>query len=337
MHFATSKIGYSKMKQIILILSFLLVNTYIFSQVQSDDKERSRIAKSKVLKSTQWTHKYTQGKINQKGYITTESKYDEKGNMIEVINYKANGQISSKLQYKYDKNNNKIEYLKFEKKDKPEIELTYKQSFVYDEKGNKKTENGFDGVSPYKIIYIYLPDGKIKDITKYASDNSIIEKWESTYSNNIQTIKVLKLGKNLDYVLIRKTDSKGNIIEETRNDSKGKEVKRTTSEFDVNNLITSNAEYYSGKLSKKFKYKYNQQNQLIEIVLVNPNGTESLDRAYKYDGKGILLEEKWFDGIPNEFSSKNFKYNEKSNPAEVESYYSDYKYKVLYKYTYEYF
>ena len=46
---------------------------------------------------------------------------------------------------------------------------------------------------------------------------------------------------------------------------------------------------------------------------------------------------KWFDGIPNEFSSKNIKYNEKYNPEEVESYYSDYKYKVLYKYSYEYY
>ena len=335
-HFATRKIGYSKMKRIILTLTFLILYLFVFSQGQPEDKEKSRIANSKVQKSIQWTYKYAQGKINPKGYITTESKYDDKGNVIEVLNYKANGQVSSKLLYKYDKNNYKIEYQKFEKKDKPEIELTYKQSFIYDEKGNKKIENGFDGLSPYKILYNYLPDGKTKYITKYASDNSITEKWESTYSKNVQTIKILKLGKNLDYILIRKTDSRGNLIEETRNDSKGKEVKRVTSEFDANNLLVSNAEYYSGKLSKNFKYKYNNQNQIIEIIQINPDGTESLDRAYKYDSKGILLEEKWFDGIPNEFSSKNFRYNDKSNPAEVESYYSDYKYKVLYKYTYEY-
>ncbi len=325
------------MKQVILTFILLFANILVYSQGQPEDKERDRLANSKVMKSTQWTYKYSQGKINPKGYITTESKYDENGNVIEVLNYKANGQISSKLQYKYDKNNNKIEYLKFEKKDKPDIELTYKQSFIYDDKGNKKLENGFDGVSPYKIVYNYLSDGKVRDITKYASDNSIIEKWESSYANNIQTIKILKLGKSLDYVLIRKTDSRGNTIEETRKDFKGNEVKRIASEFDANSYITSYAEYYSGKLSKKFSYKYNKQNQLLEIIQVNSDGTESLNRAFKYDNKGNLLEEKWFDGIPNEFSSKNFKYNEKSNPAEVESYYSDYKYKVLYKYTYEYY
>lgn len=325
------------MKKVALTLALLLVNIFIYAQSQSDDKERVRITNSKVSKSFQWTYKYSQGKVNTKGYITTESQYDEKGNLIEVINYKSNGQISSKLQYKYDKNNNKVEYLKFEKIKKTDLEVTYKQSFTYDEKGNKRVENGYDGISPYKIIYNYLPNGKVKDITKFASDNSIIEKWESSYNGNTQTINILKQGKTLDYVLIRKLDSRGNILDETRKDSKGKEVKRITTEFDANNNILSNAEYYSEKLSKKFNYKYNRKNQLLEITQVNPDGNESLNRAFKYDEKGNVLEEKWFDGIPNEFSSKNFKYNERLNPEEVESYYSDYKYKVLYKYTYEYY
>lgn len=332
-----SYIGYLKMRHIALILITLLLQNSAFSQGQQDDRERERIANSKISKITQWTHKYVKGNLNPKGYITTESKYDDRGNAIEVINYKSTGQISSKLIYKYDKNNNKLEYQKFEKKDKPDIELTYKQSFIYDDKGNKKVENGFDGIAAYKIMYNYTSDGKVKNITKLGADNSVLEKWESTYSGNTQTINILKLGRNLDYILIRKTDANGNLIEETRKDAKGNEVKRITSEYDSKNLITSNAEYYSGKLSKRFKYKYNTQNLLSEIIQINPDGTELLDRAYKYDNKGILLEEKWFDGIPNDFSSKNFKYNERSNPAEVESYYSDYKYKVLYKYTYEYF
>lgn len=325
------------MKQVILVIVLLLTQGFAFAQGQQEDRERERIANSKVSKSTQWTHKYAQGKLNPKGYITTESKYDEKGNVIEVINYKSNGQISSKLLYKYDKNNNKLEYQKFEKKDKPDLEMTYKQSFIYDDKGNKKIENGFDGIAPYKIMYNYQPDGKVRDITRLGADNSVIEKWESSYEGLVQTIKVLKLGKTLEYSLIRKTDSKGNTIEETRKDSKGNEVKRVTTEYDSKNLLISNAEYFSGKLSKKYKYKYNTQDQITEIIQINPDGKEILNRSFKYDTKGNLLEEKWFDGVPDDLSSKNFKYNDRSIPAEVESYYSDYKYKVLYKYTYEYF
>ncbi len=337
MIFQNSYFGYSKMRHITILITILLLKNLAFAQGQQEDRERERIANSKISKITQWTHKYVKGNPNPQGYITTESKYDNKGNPVEVINYKSTGKISSKLIYKYDKDNNKTEYQKFEKKEKPDLELTYKQSFVYDDKGNKKIENGYDGIAPYKIMYSYTSDVKVKDITKLGADNSVLEKWESTYSGNTQTINVLKLGKTLDYILIRKTDANGNLLEETRKDAKGNEVKRTVSEYDSKNLIVSNAEYFSGKLSKKLKYKYNSQNLLTEIIQVNPDGTEILNRAFKYDAKGTLLEEKWFDGIPNDFSSKNFKYNDRSNPAEVESYYSDYKYKVLYKYTYEYF
>ncbi|NVO09685.1 MAG: hypothetical protein HXX16_06980 [Bacteroidales bacterium] len=325
------------MKQFAITILFFTLCLSLYPQSKSDDKERVRIANSKILKSNQWTYKYAQGKLSTKGYITTESKFDERGNVTEVINYKSTGQISSKLLYQYDKNNNRIEYQKFEKRDKPEIELTYKQNFTYDDKGNKKIETGFDGITTYRIVYNYLPDGKSKDITKYNADNSINEKWESTYNDNVQTINVLKQGKTLDYTLTRKTDSKDNIIEEVRKDSKGKEVSRTTFEFDGSNNISSSAEYYSGKISKTFQYKYNSKKQLAEIIQVNPDGTKTLSRAYKYDEKGNVLEEKWFDGVPSDLSSKNYKYNEKLNPAEVESYYSDYKYKVLYKYTYEYY
>jgi len=325
------------MKRISLTILILIGCLVVFAQSQNDEKERTRYANSKVSKLTQWTYKYTKGKINSKGYITTESKFDERGNAIEVINYKSNGKISTKLLYKYNEKNYKIEYQKFQKfEDKPDIELTYKQNFTYDEKGNKKLEVGFDGIINYRIEFNYLPDGKLKGITKYNPDNSIAEKWESTFIGNTQTINVFKRGTALDYTIIKKTDSKNNFIEEIRNDAKGKEQSKITTEYDANNNIISTSEYYSGKLSKKFIYIYNKKNQLIEIDLENPDGSKTLNKAYKYDDKGNVIEEKWFDGVPDDLSSKNFKYNEKLNPSEVESYYSDYKYKVLYKYTYEY-
>jgi len=325
------------MKHFSLTVFILLGCLVVVAQSQNDEKDRIRYANSKVSKSTQWTYKYIKGKLNPKGYITSENKFDEKGNIIEVISYKSNGQISSKLLYKYNNNNYKVEYQKYQKfEGKPDIELTYKQTFIYDEKGNKKTENGFDGIINYRIDYNYSPDGKTKDIVKYNPDNSIVEKWEYTYYGNSQTIKVLKRGTILDYTLTKKFDSKNNLIEETRYDSKGKEVSRVSTEYEANNNIKSISEYYSGTLSKKYIYVYSKKNLLSEIDLVNTDGSKTLFKAYNYDVKDNVIEEKWFDGVPDDLSSKNFKYNEKFNPSEIESYYSDYKYKVLYKYTYEY-
>lgn len=325
------------MNRIITIVLLLLVSTSSFSQGKTEERERVRIANNKIKKSTQWLYKYTQGKINAKGYVSTENKYDERGNAVEIINYKATGKISTKLTYKYDKDNNRTEYIKYGKTEKEELGLTYKQVFSYDAVGNKKVEIGFDGITGYTIIYNYLSEYKQKSIVKYNSDKSVAEKWEYSYIDKTQTITIYKPANNLDYILQKQTDINGNIVEEIRKDSKGKEVNRTTYEYDSKNNLISSAEYFSGKLSKKLTYKYNSHNQLVEITQTNPDGSKILYRSYKYDTKGNILEEKWFDGVPDDYSSKTYKYDDKSNVIEVESYYSDYKYKALYKYTYEYF
>jgi len=325
------------MNRIILVLLILSASSAIYPQGKNIENERIRISKNKIKKSVQWIYKYTNGKVNEKGYKSSETKYDEKGNIIEIINYKANGKISSKLLYKYDKNNNRTEYLKYGKTDKEELGLTYKQVFSYDEVGNKKVEVGFDGISGYRILYNYLPEYRPKDITKYNSDNSIAEKWEYSYNERTQTLKVYKQGSNFDYSLEKKSDGKDNVVEEIRRDPRGKELNRTSSFYDPYNNITSSAEYYSGSLSKKLTYRYENLSQLIEITQVNPDGTSFLNRSYKYDANGNLIEERWFDGIPDDYSSKTYKYDSKGNVVEVDSYYSDYKYKSLYKFTYEFY
>ncbi|MHC1702676.1 MAG: hypothetical protein AB9846_02100 [Tenuifilaceae bacterium] len=325
------------MNRIILILLLLFVYHASYPQRSEDERDRNRIINNKISKSVQWIYKYTQGKVSKNGYISTETKYDKRGNVIEVINYKANGKISSKQVYKYDNNNNRIEYLKYAKTDKEELGLTYKQVFSYDEVGNKKLEVGFDGLAGYRIEYRYLPEYRQKDITKYNSDNTVAEKWEYSYEDKSQIIKVFKPGRNFDHSLEKRADEKENIIEEIRRDQKGKEVNRTTTLYDPSNNLSTIAEYFSGTLSKKLTYKYVNLSQLIEITQVNPDGSTFLYRSYKYDPKNNLIEEKWYDGVPDDYSSKTYKHDSKGNVTEVESYYSDYKYKVLYKYTYEYY
>lgn len=324
------------MRVSVFIIFLSLVFTNAFSQIRNEDKDRIRISQNKILKSIQWTHKYVQGKANPNGYITTETNYDKKGNPVEVVNYKSTGIISSKLNYKYDQNNNKIEFIQYQKLNKPDLEVAFKQAFQYDNNGNKKIEVGFDGATGYTINYSYLSDNKPKDIIKYNSSRVIIEKWEYSYSDNIQTINIFKMDK-LDRSIIRKFDTKGNITEEVNKNSAGKELQKTTNDYNSENLLTSSSEYFSGKLVKKLVYKYNTDNQITEITQINPDNSKTLNRSNSYDNQGNLIEEKWFDGIPDDLSSRKFKYDKKSNVIEVETYYSDYKYKVLYKFNYEYY
>ena len=62
-----------------------------------------------------------------------------------------------------------------------------------------------------------------------------------------------------------------------------------------------------------------------------------INNSYAYDQKGNLIEEKWFDGKPDDYSKKSYNYDEQDNLKEVDSYYSLYRYKVLYKYTYKFY
>ncbi len=323
-------------KYLFLILA-LLSSTSLFPQAKDEDKDRNLVKQNRIQKTTQWTHKYSQGKPNPKGYITSETIYDKNGNPVEVINYKASGQVSSKLSYKFDQNNYKTEFVQYQKVNSPDLEVSFKQSFAYDEKGNKKIEVGFDGASPYQIIYTYFPDGRQKDVTKYNSDRSVSEKWEYSYTDDLITINVYKPSNKLDRKVLKKIDHSGNTIEETNLNAAGKELQKNISEYDESGKLTLLKEFYAGNPIKTLTYKYNPQNQLVEVNQTNPDGKKFLNHSYKYDGKGLLVEEKWFDGIPDDYSSKTYKYDSKSNVIEIESYYSDYKYKVLYKFSYEFY
>jgi len=325
------------MNQKILISILLLISTSSFSQVKDEDAERNRIKQNKIQKSTQWTYKYTKGKPTQKGYITTETKFDKSGNQIEVLNYKSTGQISSKLFYKYDDNNYKTEFSQYQKINKPELEVAFKQSFTYDKNGNKQLEDGFDGATTYKIQYTYNTANKLKDVIKHNSQGFVSEKWEYTYSGDLITISIFKQLNKLDRKIIRKVDATGNIIEETNTNATGKELQKTISDFDPNGRIIELKEFYSGNHIKTLNYKYNSQNQIVEVSQINPDGKKFLNHSYKYDTKGSLIEERWFDGVPDDYSSKIYKYDNKSNVVEIECYYSDYKYKVLYKFNYEFY
>ena len=90
-------------------------------------------------------------------------------------------------------------------------------------------------------------------------------------------------------------------------------------------------------LIQKLTYNYNTNGYLDRIDKEDADGKSFINNSYSYDQKGNLIEEKWYDGIPDDYSKKLYNYDEKDNLKEVDSYYSLYKYKVLYKYTYEFY
>lgn len=328
------------MRNFLLLLFLLQLSSGVFAQLTNDEEiERKRIAESKIKKSIQWTHRYNNNKPTPEGYKTSETQYDKAGNPVEIINYRANGDISSKLIYRYNSSNQKIEYLMYQKeKDAKNLKLTYKQTFHYNQQGMKTHEVVFDGIAGYRITYSYYPDGNSKEIVKYNPANAVAEKWVYTYNGSNQELKVYTGDGILSYIVRKKIDGKGNVLEETRFGSNEKEQKRVAYVYDAKSRVTEMAEYFSGNLSKKLFYKYNDLGVVSEIRQQNPDGKEFVQSAYKHDANGNLLEERWSeDSNTSELSHKQSKYDSRGNIVEMDSYYAPYKYRVLYKYTYEFY
>lgn len=324
------------MKQIFLIIITTFLGLSLYSQTRAELISREKIAKNKIASVTQWTHKFVKDKVDSKGTISVVTNYDKSGNPVEVLNYKQDGSVSSRHEYKYDKQNRKVEYNQFQvPMGGSQIKLTFKQTFSYDEKGNKKVELGYDGKTQYRITYSYFDDGKQKEIVKYGVSNAIEEKWTFEHKGNATTVMVYKPAGKLEKKIVRKYDDKGNLIDETNYSSQEKELGRTTFEFLTNGLMKAKSEYYGGALRASYSYVYDKESQLVEVYQTNPAGEKILFSAYRYDSSGNMLEEKWFDGQPGDYSKRNFKLDNKGNINEVEAYYSDYNYKVVYKYTYK--
>jgi hypothetical protein len=332
----TGKCDFMK-KLFFLFCSLAIPATLIFAQTKNEELDRKRIVSNKVKQITQWSHRYAQDKPNPKGYKASETKYDKKGNPIEIINYKANGDISSKVLYKYNDKNQRIEYVLYQKLNRPEIEIANKQTYLYDSKGNKSLEVRFDGQTQSRVVYEYHPDNKPKGIVTYSASNKVLEKWDYAYEGGYQNITITDGDNKLTSSIKRKNDDKGNLLEEIRFDSKGKELKRIVSAYGSNGYLTEEIEYYTGNLVKKQYFKYSNQGILIEILQENPDGTKFTQSTYKHDTKGNLMEERWSEGDPNEFSHKQSSYDKNGNPLEVDSYYAPYKFRVLYKYSYDYY
>ena len=134
--------------------------------------------------------------------------------------------------------------------------------------------------------------------------------------------------------MYKTTDSNGLVLEERTTKESGDELSKSTFNYDKNGVLLSKLEYYGGSLKAQYDYKYTGGN-LMEIIQTPVDGKAIVFRSYKYDDNGNMIEEQWFDGQPDDYSNRKIQLDNDGNVNQVETYYSDYKYKVVYRYTYK--
>lgn len=305
---------------------------FAIAQSRSDLMAKDLIVKNKIETASQWNHKIVKGKVDPKGYVSVITTYDDRGNAVLVENMKSNGSKSSTNEYIYDKNDNKLSYIQHQLIDGKWVE-SFKQIFTYDAKGQKAIEDGFDGKTTYKVKHTYFDNGKLQSILKTNAFGRVDEKWIFEYEGNTARISVYRPESTLNKVIVRKYDDAGNMVEETTLKDGKTELGRNIFRFNGNNKLVSKEEYYATQLRAKYEYKYSSNN-LIEVYQTSASGETMLYSAYKYDDKGNMVEERWYDGEPNDYSNRKIQLDGDGNVNQVETYYSDYKYKVVYRYTY---
>src|SRR6056297_3608323 len=258
------------MKNIIIVISFLLVSLAVFSQNPGEDKWKENIVKNRIQTQEQWNHKYQKGKPVKDGYKNFTKRYDHKGNVIEEVYYQA-GTVDQKLSYRYDNNENKVEYSNYKG---DENELLYRQNITYDNFNKKIREERYNG-SDYQIIkYSYDEKDRLASITRSDIFGSIEHQRDFNYKNDICKIKIIDKGKLLNektkYVLgnfmykeYYSYDSKGNLVEIKKEQPKG-------------NIFVSNT------------YEYDKEGNLVEEQWYDDNASENSKKTYFYNDKGIL-------------------------------------------------
>ena len=322
----------SRMRRLLLLALLFGQIVQLFGQANFESKDRARIAKNKVKKQVQWSYDYVNEKPSAKGYMSASTTFDKNGNIIEVINYKADGKVTSVLTYTYDSHNNKTSYSRF--KGNKET-LTYKQTIIYDAKGNKISETGFDGVSNFANSFTYDTNNKLIEI-KYTTDNSITEK--RIFKNNGNNIEMTVIGPTNTILSkeISTYDGKKNILEEVKYvqdnvtqkynyayDPAGKKVEETKQHF--------------GNLAYIRKYTYDVTGNILKITEERPAIKVYTAFEYKYNPSGSVAEEKWVKENSTDYSRKTHKYDAKGLESESDCYFASYKFSVLYKFTYEVF
>lgn len=323
------------MKSYINLFFLLICPALLYAQSTDDERLQSVFAENGVQAQEQWNYKYTKaGEPQESGYLNVKKYYDKQGLLIKEEYYR-NGSVYQYLTYEYDNKNRKTGHENRKYEDNS-FKLIYKQKISYDTEGNKLQEARFNGITISLLNYTYT-DGKIQSITKRDKSGTILSKREFSHDGNRETVNIYEGLNNLQGKIINTYDDQGNLTETVEFDPPNTEKIKITYEYNDQNKLTQKSKWVGGNFIYREEYMYNNQSALTRIIKETEKESEYTNNMYQYDDKGKLVEEKWYDNHPDDYSSKEYSYNENGLPTQVEVYYAPYNYRVLYKFKYSYY
>ncbi len=313
---------------VLLLLSFLPVLNALAQLPEALNKDV--IIEQDIQSQAQWNYKYKDGEPSDKGYKNAYKEFDRNGNVIKEEYYRR-GDINQELSYEYDHNQNKTEYVNYSAK---EDEIRFKQTIDYNNQGKKIREKRYNGSEHRIIDYQYNDKDKLARIIEEDLDGNLVQKRIFNYEGKDANIRVLNGQGKLTSRVINKYDEQGNLIEHKVFDPQGNRTKKISYEFNGDNLKTDEIKHQKGNFIYHKTYKYDKDNNLVEIHKEQPRNEVHTSRIYKYTEEGYLKKELWYDSRAEKYSHKKYTYNEEGIVQRAKVYYALYDYRVLYRYKY---
>jgi YD repeat-containing protein len=312
------------------ILISMIVFFQSHAQTADEQKNKDAIVKNKVRNQISWDYKYSGEKPAASGVKTSVTTYTAKGDIALVNAYNTNAQVINVEKYTYDTRGNKIEYTR------EAAENSYQKKWIYNEKNLLVEESGFDGVENFRNLYSYNAGGEMTEI-RYLKPTALKEKRMFSKTGNTTTVSVMNPSGVTVSRVILKYDDAGNLLEETMYGVNQNELEKKTYNYDDNENLKEEAKYKLSRVTLKTTYTYNSAGMLSEVSEESPGTPRFVKKSMGYDANGNLILLKWRKKSTEAFNTISYVYGASGLCTSMETNYPATKYRVLTKYTYEYY
>jgi hypothetical protein len=168
-------------------------------------------------------------------------------------------------------------------------------------------------------------------------NNLLQEKRLFVRNGSTTTVSVINTAGTLTSKLVLAYDSRDKLTEETVYGVNQRELEKKTYHYDDKENLKEEAKYKLDKVTLKTIYSYNASGDLTEIMEEAAGSPRFVKKALAYDPNGNLLEIKWRRRGNEDYNSITYTWNDKGICTTADTFYPATKYRVLTRYSYEYF
>lgn len=274
-----SALSYMKISTLFYFLIFSFLSGCSYTIKDEESKERDLVLKNNIKKIIEYRTITNPGGVTLKEQLCCEKLFDNYGFKVKEITHNDDGNIESIISLNYDTSGNLI----LRKAVRPDSSISYADKRVYD-KNNHKTDYYFynpDGSVLYRKSMVYDYSGRMIE-SRMFHDGILkaVNKYKYEGKRMIENDEFDSIG-NFRHKWLYRYDELGNLIEEAQFNTQNyctikniyefnaankmiKEIKYTGDylqfigvyEYDNKNLLSGKTVYNAGKISAKYRYKY---------------------------------------------------------------------------------